>query len=79
MDPGPVRPARWFLLRGDEQVGPLMLDEMRRRVLDGTVTPETWVWADGMPDWMPARRVPALVPPRHLSAPGGWPAGAGPR
>jgi hypothetical protein len=37
------------------------------------VTPETFVWADGMPDWMPARKVPALVPPPGVEdVPDGW-------
>lgn len=59
-----LEPARWWHLEGrNDRVGPLDLDEMRRRVLDGTVAPDTLVWADGMPDWMAARDVPALVPP----------------
>lgn len=58
-----MRPARWFHLDDDRQVGPLDLAEMRRRVLDGEVGPDTYIWADGMPDWRPAREVPALVPP----------------
>lgn len=60
----PLRPARWFVLRDDDtRDGPHDLATMRQRVLDGTVTPDTWVWADGMPDWMPAAQVPALTPP----------------
>lgn len=57
------RPARWWILRGEEPVGPMGLEEARRRVLDGGVTPRTYVWADGMPHWSPARDVPALTPP----------------
>lgn len=45
---------------------------MRELVLEGTVGPDTYVWADGMPDWMPARRVPALVPPSSRRGSAGW-------
>lgn len=62
-----VRPARWYHLRGEEQHGPVDLATMRRLVLEGVVTPETYVWADGMPDWLPAGEVPALVPPDGVS------------
>ena len=59
-----LEPARWWHLEGRrERVGPLDLDAMRWRVIDGTVLPDTLVWADGMSDWMAARDVPALVPP----------------
>jgi hypothetical protein len=58
-----VQPARWFHLQGGQRHGPLDLATIRQLVLDGTVTATTYVWADGMPDWMPAGEVPALVPP----------------
>lgn len=60
------RPARWYHLRGAQQYGPLELATMRRLVLEGTIRPDTYVWADGMPDWLPAGEVPALVPPPEL-------------
>ena len=66
-------PARWYHLAGRQQVGPVDLATIRGRVLDGTVNPDTYVWADGMPDWLPAKQVPALVPPLELQdAPPGW-------
>jgi hypothetical protein len=68
-----VQPARWYHLEGRTQNGPVGLEAIRALVLDGTVTPETYVWADGMPDWLPARQVPALVPPTEMAdAPTGW-------
>ncbi len=66
-------PARWYHLQGRSQHGPLDLDTMRRLVLAGTVAPDTYVWADGMPDWLHAREVPALTPPEDLdNPPHGW-------
>jgi hypothetical protein len=66
-------PARWYHLQGRDQHGPIGLEDIRQLVLDGTVRPDTYVWADGMADWMPARDVPALTPPDGLaSAPDAW-------
>jgi hypothetical protein len=39
---------------------------MRELVLEGSLEPDSYVWADGMPDWLHVRDVPALVPPRAL-------------
>jgi hypothetical protein len=61
-------PARWYHLQGEEQHGPIDLEAMRELVMAGTVTPDTFVWADGMPDWLHAREVPALTPPEGLRA-----------
>lgn len=61
-----TEPARWYHLQSREQHGPIDLDRMRRLVLDGTITPDTYVWADGMPDWLPAEQVPALIPPDEV-------------
>jgi hypothetical protein len=68
-----TEPARWYHLQGRDQHGPLDLDTMRRLVLHGTIVSDTYVWADGMPDWMPARDVPALTPPAEVRAElAGW-------
>ena len=66
--PDDVLPARWFHLVGTERHGPVGLDAMRELVLEGSAGPDTWVWADGMPDWMRLRDVPALTPPPALRA-----------
>jgi hypothetical protein len=59
-------PARWYHLQGTDQHGPIELEAIRALVLDGTVGPDTYVWADGMPDWLPAREVPAVTPPDEV-------------
>lgn len=63
-----ARSARWFRLEDDRQVGPVDLEEMRRQVRTGQLGPDEYVWADGMPEWLPARKVPALIPPPSLAA-----------
>jgi len=75
VDPSdPLDPARWFHIEGDQRRGPVALDAMRQLVAEGAVTSDTLVWADGMPDWTPARKVPAVVPPSPLRERLGWPA-----
>jgi hypothetical protein len=67
--PAGPRPARWYHLLADgSQLGPVALTDVRELVLEGSIGPETWIWADGMDDWLPARLVPALVPPPALRA-----------
>jgi hypothetical protein len=61
-----TQPARWYYLHGELRSGPLMLEHVRELVLNGTIGPDTYVWADGMPDWLLAREVPALTPPKEL-------------
>lgn len=58
-----LRPARWWVLADGASIGPFSLSDVRQRVLAGLTGPDTYVWADGMPDWMHARQVPALTPP----------------
>lgn len=61
-----TEPARWYHLQGEQQVGPLDLAAMRKLVMDSTVAPDTYVWADGMPDWLLAKEVPAITPPASV-------------
>ncbi|MBO8482687.1 MAG: DUF4339 domain-containing protein [Bacteroidetes bacterium] len=44
-----------------QQRGPFSLGEMAAMIADGKIVPETYVWKQGMPDWLPARDVPGLV------------------
>ena len=64
-------PARWYVLVDGTQTGPFDLGDLRGRVVAGGVTPETWVWADGMAEWRSAKHVPALVPPPEKGV-AGW-------
>jgi hypothetical protein len=61
-----LRPARWFHLEGRERRGPVALAVVRELVLEGSLGPDDYVWADGMEDWQHVRDVPALVPPVAL-------------
>ncbi len=47
----------WYYAVGDERRGPLSDTEFQVLLSNGTVRPDTLVWRDGMPDWLPHRDV----------------------
>ncbi|MBO7597695.1 MAG: CD225/dispanin family protein [Bacteroidales bacterium] len=46
----------YYYRNGDQQIGPVSLDQMR-----GAVTPDTYVWAEGMANWQTVSQVPELM------------------
>jgi hypothetical protein len=48
---------KYYYLADQDRVGPLTLEEMR--LVEG-LTPETLVWCEGMPEWLPAGELPEL-------------------
>lgn len=51
----------WFVAAGDKQEGPYSEDEFRDLIARGNVRADTYVWADGMPDWQYAGDIPGLL------------------
>lgn len=48
----------WFYVDSkNEQVGPYDEDDMAALIAGTKVAPDTLVWREGYPDWMPARSV----------------------
>jgi len=45
--------AEWYVAVDGQQVGPLTASAVERRMADGSVTPDTLVWREGMKDWVP--------------------------
>lgn len=58
----------WYLFINNSQVGPLSLEEVRKSL----ITPETMVWHEGMPGWLPASQVPELASLFTPGASGGY-------
>lgn len=48
--------ATWYYSRGGEQKGPFTDTEIQELVESNVITPKTFVWKDGMMDWMRAGR-----------------------
>jgi membrane protease subunit (stomatin/prohibitin family) len=61
--PPPLPHALQFHVELNGQAaGPLTVDQLRQYVNAGQLTPNSNVWAPGMPNWVPAQSVPALAP-----------------
>ena len=89
--PPPLPPQQTFHAEiNGNAVGPLTVDQMRQYVAAGQLTPNSNVWAVGMPNWVVAQSVPALaqlfapppgpppLPPRPPGPPAPPPAPSGP-
>jgi GYF domain 2 len=59
---GDVMPERsWFYAAAGQQQGPYGEAQFRDLIARGTVTAETLVWTEGMPNWQKAVDVPGLL------------------
>ncbi|HEY3495048.1 MAG TPA: GYF domain-containing protein [Polyangiaceae bacterium] len=57
----PVSADEWFVGINEVPVGPIKLNELRKRAMVGAVTPESLVWRDGLEAWRPLKTFPELV------------------
>lgn len=60
--------ADWFYSKGDQRMGPVTEDDLKRLVGDGQLHANDLVWRDGMADWVEARSVQVLFPARVEAA-----------
>jgi uncharacterized RDD family membrane protein YckC len=51
----------WYYKRGADAVGPVSLNVLRGMLRSGQIDEAELVWADGMPQWMPAAALGALA------------------
>jgi hypothetical protein len=52
----------WYIARGDQQLGPFTVFELKELGMAGKVEPTDAVWREGMPSRVPATRVKGLLP-----------------
>ena len=67
---------KWYYLQDDKQIGPVDRQELDRLLAEGTLAPDTYVWAEGMGDWRPANQVAEFggsVPMQPTGIPGELP------
>jgi hypothetical protein len=57
-----VMSASWYVLSGDQQLGPYTGEQLVQYVAEGRVVRETMVWAEGLPEWVSAAQVEGLFP-----------------
>lgn len=73
---------QWYYAQNGQQFGPLPGEQLRNMLSSGALRPSDLVWSDGLPAWMPAGQVPALLPapaapaPTYVPAPAPRPAPA---
>ncbi|WP_159055929.1 DUF4339 domain-containing protein, partial [Thermobifida fusca] len=60
--PPPLPQEQWYLAVNGQQQGPFPTAALHSHVANGTLTPDTLVWKNGMAQWTPARQVPELAP-----------------
>lgn len=61
--------SEYYILNGSEQQGPYTIDQLR-----GRVTPQTYVWREGLVDWVQAINLPelsAVLLPEGSASPSG--------
>ncbi len=51
---------RWFVYIGDQHEGPLSVKEVHERKQKGQIQPESYVWREGMADWLMLSQVQEL-------------------
>ena len=66
----------WYYLDKDQQVGPFGDDEFARKVSQGQVKEDTYVWQDGMAEWLPLAQIENRVAPAASAGATAQPAGA---
>src|SRR5687768_12802867 len=51
----------WYYMKSHQRIGPVPLDQVRAALHRNDITPDSLVWAEGMPQWLPASNIPALT------------------
>ncbi|MBI5501515.1 MAG: zinc-ribbon domain-containing protein [Deltaproteobacteria bacterium] len=75
--------AVWFVAVGEEQQGPYTTQQIREYIQTDQLDPESFMWKEGMEDWLPVQQVPDFAdavpaggaPPAAPSPPAGSPFG----
>jgi len=52
--------SSWYYSKDNAQQGPVSEPQLQELLSNGTITPDSLVWKDGMDDWVPAKTVPTL-------------------
>lgn len=54
--------SNWFTNEGGSQQGPYTFALLHKRARQGSLPPDTLLWAEGMKEWRPARTISNLYP-----------------
>jgi hypothetical protein len=62
-------PKQWFYGTPDDRHGPHPASALIELVTAGTILPQTLVWSEGMPAWLPSASLPFLKVARPVGPP----------
>jgi hypothetical protein len=54
--------TQWYVSQEEEQLGPYTGEQMLSFAQGGNITRQSMVWAEGMPEWLPAEQIDGLFP-----------------
>jgi hypothetical protein len=54
--------TQWYVSQEEEQLGPYTGEQMLSFAQGGNITRQSMVWAEGMPEWLPAEQISGLFP-----------------
>jgi hypothetical protein len=57
----------WYIARGDQELGPFSVFELKEMGVAGKIEPTDSVWKEGMPNRIPATRVKGLIPAERVA------------
>jgi len=59
--PPPPPMSQYFVSLGGQQTGPFDLNGLKQMISQNQVTKETYIWKEGMPNWLSASQVPEVA------------------
>ncbi|MFM7206967.1 MAG: DUF4339 domain-containing protein, partial [Planctomycetaceae bacterium] len=62
------KPQEWFFAEKGVKHGPVSSLALKKLADAGRVAPDTLVWREGMPDWVPAGEIKGLCPDEPVVA-----------
>ena len=65
-------PQCYYMDDSGQQTGPVSFDELRQLASNGAIKMETFVWAEGMPEWTAASGMAGLFPDEVVKAASQW-------
>jgi len=60
---------QWFYSKGDQKIGPVSSTELQSLAKSGKLSPNDFVWKEGVPSGLPANKVKGLFPDAPLAMP----------
>jgi hypothetical protein len=60
--------ADWYYTKGSDRFGPIDEAELRRRLQSGEITPNDWIWREGLRGWVKVADWPGRIQERSDSA-----------